>query len=190
VIPVRRILSEKRHIVIPLAIALAANVVLYLVAVYPLSRKVGSAEQRADAARAARLGAEREHAAARATLEGKDRADTELKKFYAEILPSDQTAARRITYLRLDRLAREAGLEPGRTQFSTKDVRDSSLTELDTQVELQGDYRAIRRFVYLLETAPEFTIIENVDLSSSEDGPLQLTLSLVTYYRTSGSNGD
>ncbi len=188
-IPVKRVVTEKRAVVLPLVIALAANVVLYAAAVYPLSRKVGSAEQRANAARAARQSAEREHTAARATLEGKDRADRELRRFYAEVLPADQTAARRITYLRLDRLAREAGLEPGRARFEPKDVKNSSLTELNTTLELQGDYRAIRRFVYLLETAPEFTIIQNVELSSSDEGALQLTLSLATYYRTA-SHGD
>lgn len=188
-IPLRRVVAEKRAIVWPLAIALAANVVLYAVAVYPLARKVGSAEQRAETARAARQGAEREHRAARATLEGKDRADRELRKFYAEVLPADQTAARRITYLRLDRLAREAGLDPGRARFDAKPIKNSSLTELRTTLELEGDYRAIRRFVYLVETAPEFTIIRNVELASSEDGPLQLTLSLATYYRTA-EHGD
>lgn len=189
-IPVKRVLAEKRRMVIPLVIALAANVVLYAVAVYPLSRKVGSAEQRATAARAARLAGERDHRAARATAEGKERADQELRKFYAGVLPTDQAAARRITYLRVDRLAREAGLEPGRTRFTPKEVRDSSLTELETEVELQGDYRAIRRFLYLLETAPEFTIIDNVSLSSSDQGTLHLTLSLATYYRTRGGDGD
>ena len=188
-IPLRRVVTEKRAVVLPLAIALGANVVLYAAAVYPLARTVGTAEQRASIARAARQAAEREHAAARATLEGKDRADQELRKFYAEVLPANQTAARRITYLRLDRLAREAGLEPGRARFEPKEVKNSSLTELETTLELQGDYRAIRRFVYLLETAPEFTIIQNVELASSDQGPLQLTLSLATYYRTAG-NGD
>jgi hypothetical protein len=188
-IPVKRIAAEKRTIVVPLLIALAANVVLYAVAVYPLARRVGSAEQRANVARSARQAAEREQNAARATLEGKDRADRELKKFYADVLPADQAAARRITYLRLDRFAREAGLDPGHTRFTPKEVRDSSLTELDTTVELEGDYRAVRRFLYLLETAPEFTIIQNVALSSTEEGPLRLTLSLVTYFRT-GSDGD
>lgn len=188
-IPIRRVAAEKRRIVVPLLVALAANVVLYAVAVYPLARRVGSAEQRANAARSARQAAEREHAAARATLEGKDRADGELKKFYAGVLPADQAAARRITYLRIDRLSREAGLEPGHTRFTPKEVRDSSLTELDTTLDLEGDYRAIRRFLYLLETAPEFTIIENVALSSTEEGPLRLTLSLVTYFRTR-SDGD
>lgn len=185
-IPLRRVVAEKRGTVIALVVVLAANVVLYAAAVYPLARKVGTAEQRASVARAARQGAERQHAAVRATLEGKDRADEELKKFYADVLPANQAAARRITYLRLDRLAREAGLEPGRTRFTPKEVRDSSLTELETDLQLEGDYRSIRRFLFLLETAPEFTIINRVALTSSEEGPLQLALSLVTYYRTPG----
>jgi hypothetical protein len=147
VIPIKRVMAEKRAIVVPLLVALAANVVLFAVAVYPLSRRVGSAEQRAAAARAAR---------------------------------------RKITYLRLDRLARESGLEPGHTRFSPKEVRNSSLTELETTAELTGDYRSIRRFLYLLETSPEFTIIQNLALASSEEGELRLTLSLATYYRTTG----
>lgn len=188
-IPIRRVLDEKRRLVWPLVIALLANVVLYAVAVYPLARKVRGAEAQAEIARAARSAAQREHTVARATLEGKDRAHRELRKFYAEILPSDQPAARRITYLRLARLAREAGLEPGRSAFSALPVKESALTKLSTALDLQGDYGAIRRFVYLLETAPEFTIIENVTLASGGQGGLHLTLQLATYYRTSG-DGD
>jgi Tfp pilus assembly protein PilO len=56
---------------------------------------------------------------------------------------------------------------------------------LMTTLELEGDYRAIRRFIYLVETAPEFTIIQNVTLAQSQQrGSLQLTLSLTTYYWT------
>jgi hypothetical protein len=183
-IPVRRAIHEKRRVIAPLVIALVANVLLYALAVYPLERKAGTAEQLAQIARAARVAAEREQTLARATLEGKDRADRELEKFYAEVLPGGQAAARRITYLRLARLAREAGLEPGRSTFATQAVRGSTLTRLSTALDLQGDYGAIRRFVYLLETAPEFTIIENVTLASSEGGQLNLTLALATYYRT------
>lgn len=183
-IPVRRVIEEKRRFVLPLFVVLLANLVLYAVAVYPLERRVNGAEEQAQIARAARLAGEREHAIARATLEGKDRADRELRKFYAEVLPGDQPSARRITYLRLARLAREAGLEPGRSTFETEALKGSTLTRLGMSLDLQGDYSAIRRFVYLLETAPEFTIIENVTLASSEQGPLNLTLSLATYYRT------
>jgi hypothetical protein len=188
-IPVRRVIDEKRPVVLPLLIALLANVALYALAVYPLERSVGGAEERAQMAGAARAAAARDHVVARATLEGKDRADLELKKFYADVLPGDQRSARRITYLRLSRLAREAGLDPGRSNFTTEPVKESTLTRLGISLDLQGDYGAIRRFVHLLETAPEFTIIENVTLTSSEQGRLQLNLALATYYRTE-ADGD
>lgn len=183
-IPVRRVMREKRGIVMPLFIALLVNVALYAVAVYPLARTTASEEARAAAARTSRNTAARDAAAARATVEGKDRADRELRKFYAEVLPPDQASARRMTYLRLSRLAREAGLELGRASFTQEPVRDSALTELRTVLDLEGEYRAIRRFVFLLESAPEFTIIENVTLTSSEEGTLQLSLDLATYFRT------
>ncbi|MBI2223023.1 MAG: hypothetical protein HYU53_17680 [Acidobacteria bacterium] len=188
-IPVRRVLQEKRGIVWLLFVVLLANVALYAVAVYPLSRKVAGAEERAAVARTSRVAAEREQTIARATLEGKDRADRELQKFYAEVLPGDHAAARRITYLRLARLARDAGLDPGRTSFDAMPVRNSSLTRLAVSLDLQGSYGAVRRFIYLLETAHEFTIIENVALASSEGGELQLNLALATYYRN-GRDGD
>jgi hypothetical protein len=184
VIPLRRVIDERRKTVFPLLVVLLANVALYALAVFPLSRRVAGAEQRAEIARAALRAAARDHDLARATLEGKDRADRELRRFYAEVLPGNQPAARRITYLRLAQIAREAGLEPGRSTFETEPLKESTLTRMGMSLDLQGDYSAIRRFVYLLETAPEFTIIENVSLASSEEGQLHLTLSLATYYRT------
>lgn len=188
-IPVRRVMREKRRVVMPLFVVLLANLVLLAVAVFPLARRVNGAEQRADAMRQSRLGAERELAAARATAEGKDRAARELQKFYAEVLPADQAAARRITYARLARLGREAGLDPGRGRFDAEPVKDSALSQLLITLELEGDYRSIRRFIYLLETAPEFTIIENVLLASAEEGVLRLTLELSTYYK-GAADGD
>ena len=49
---------------------------------------------------------------------------------------------------------------------------------------LKGDYRDIRRFIYELETAPEFIVIEEIVLSQGDEGdPAQvLTLGLATYY--------
>jgi hypothetical protein len=195
-IPLRRVFEEKRRLIMPLLIALLANVALYAFAVYPLERRAAGARQRAENARNARLNGERELAAAKGTIEGTDRADQELKKFYQEVLPRSQAAARRVTYLRLARLAREAELGPGHTaRFEPIEIRDSRLTRLRTTLDLQGSYRAIRRFIYLLETSPEFMIIENVSLSQAgagDDGGLQVTLELSTYYSgpASGSDGD
>ena len=49
---------------------------------------------------------------------------------------------------------------------------------------LAGNYADIRRFIYELDTAPEFVVIEDVSLAQREEGaaPLVLTLQVSTYY--------
>ena len=54
---------------------------------------------------------------------------------------------------------------------------------------LQGDYESVRRFVYALETAPQFVIIDDMTLVQGEAGkPLTLTLALSTYFRVPHGN--
>ena len=85
------------------------NVALYAIVVYPLSKKVAGGEQAAEASAAALAAARRDYAAARATVAGKGQADVELEKFYSEVLPPDVSGARRITFLRIEQLATQAG---------------------------------------------------------------------------------
>ena len=67
--------------------------------------------------------------------------------------------------------------------------KSAHLGRLKTRVVLQGDYENIRQFVYDLETAPEFVIIDDVSIAQTEaNRPLSLTLELSTYYRL-GANG-
>ena len=55
---------------------------------------------------------------------------------------------------------------------------------------LQGDYESFRQFIYELESAPEFVIIDDVTLAQNDPTkPLTLTLQLSTYYRL-GANGN
>jgi Tfp pilus assembly protein PilO len=60
------------------------------------------------------------------------------------------------------------------------------LTRFQTTVELAGRYSDIRTFIHQLETAPEFVVIDTVELAEEdeESGLLNLTLGLSTYYRT------
>jgi Tfp pilus assembly protein PilO len=180
---VRRILQEKRHLVLPLAVALAANVAIFAVAVLPLARKVDAATARAGEAAGALAQAEAAHKAALAVVAGKARADEELKKFYREVLPADWATARRITYLRLVQLANKFGLSP--TQGAAEPRSDdSALTRLQMTMKIAGEYRGIRQFLYALETAPDFVVIENVSLAQGQESnaPLVLTLEVATYY--------
>lgn len=186
----RRILREKRALVLPVAIALAANALIYAAAVLPLTRSVDHAAARADAVAAALDEAKARQATAQATVDGKRRADDELKKFYKDVLPADWTAARRLAYTRLEQLAREFNLRPARTGSEPEADRESALAKLTVTMVVAGDYRDIREFIYELESSPEFVVIDNVALAQSEatNAPLVLTIEVSTYYRAKGDD--
>src|SRR5262249_19168443 len=134
--------------------------------------------------------AQRELASAQALVTGKSAADEELSTFYKKVLPSNLSAARRLTYV-VPALAHKARVKYQAKQMdqeevkeSDRDTRDSRLVRLKTHVVLQGDYEAVRQFVYDLETASEFIIIDDVSLVQADaDKPLTLTIELSTYYR-------
>ncbi len=187
----KRILVEKRPILIPLAAALVVNVLVYALVVYPKGRQEAATVDRANAAAASRQSAEREVAAARALVEGKTRAAQELATFYHDVLPADLTAARRMTYDTLPALAKKTNVTWGErhTDVDATAQKDERLGRLKIRMLLQGDYENLRRFIYELESASEFVIIDDVTLSQSDPTkPLTLTLELSAYYRL-GANG-
>lgn len=188
---VRRVLAEKRTLIVPVAIALLVNVALYAIVVYPLSKKVGGDEQEAESAATALNAARRDFAAARATVAGKGQADQELRTFYREVLPPDVSGARRITFLRIEQLAQKCNLRVERVTSLPKPQSDSNLVKFIYKASLSGEYRNIRRFIHELETAPEFLVLENVDLRQSEveNRALNVEMEIATYYRA-GANGN
>lgn len=186
----RRIFSEKRALILPLAVVLLVNGGVYALVVYPLRTKVAGAEAAAADAAQDRRAAEREQAAVHTTLAGKDQAEKALKKFYRDVLPADMASARRVTS-RLAQLARDADLRYERRMLEPEHDRDSQLSKLRMTMVLQGQYENIRRFIYQLETAPHFVVIEDVKLAQGGDtsAPLSLTVALSTYFRTENGPG-
>ena len=182
----RRILHEKRGLIWPIVAALVINIALFALVVYPLSKKVATGEEDAAAAAAALAGAKEQYNHARQTVTGKTQADTELQKFYQEVLPPDLSGARRITYLRIPQLAQQTNLHFETQTVVPSEVRDSDLGKLTQTAVLTGEYRDIRRFIHQLETAPEFLVIERVDLRQSEierNKGITVTVQLATYFR-------
>lgn len=184
-----RVFEEKRGLILPIAIAVAVNAAVYGIVVYPLARKVAGGEQAAAASAAALSAARRDYASAKATVAGKGQADQELRKFYQEVLPPDIGGARRITFLRIEQLATQAGLRLERETSSPQAQRESSLVKFTYTAALSGEYRNIRRFIHEVEAAPEFLVLENVQLSQSEaeNRGLNVTVQIATYYRAGGS---
>ncbi len=183
-----RIFAEKRALILPVAIGLGINLPIYTLAVYPQTTRIATATQRAEAAARARVTAERTQTEIRAMVAGKGRADQELEKFYTEVLPLDLSGARRVTYLRLAQLAERTNLRYERRTVRMANERESRLAKLDMTMVLAGAYEDVRRFIYELETASEFVVIEDVALAQGDEqnAPLVLTLQVATYYVAGG----
>jgi hypothetical protein len=181
----KRVLVEKRALVIPLLLAIAINIGVYALVVYPLGVKSATAADRAEAAAAAVNAAEADYNSARALVTGKSRAEQELSTFYDDVLPTDVTAARRLTYAALPRLARKSNVkyEQARYEPDLSLQKTTRLGRLQIRIVLEGEYESFRQFLYQLESAPEFVIIDHVTIGQSQNRPLTFTLELSTYYR-------
>jgi hypothetical protein len=142
-------------------------------------------EQREQAATMELQAAERDDAAARGILEGRDRTAVALKEFYGNVLPSGFASARDVTFLRLHQIAEQHDVRTGHQNAATDRDRKGSLQRLKITMQLQGDYENIRRFIYQLESGSDFVVIDSLELGQDAQAgsPLSLTLGLSTYYR-------
>jgi len=179
-----RVFHEKRSVIAPLLAGLVVNLLGYLFVVQPLAARSANVADRAMAAANSLRVAEREQAIARDLVSGKTRADEELNAFYQKVLPADLTAARRMTYSSLPALARRTNVRYDTRRFDTPDPdKDDRLARLQIRMVVQGQYENLRRFIFELESAPEFVIIDDVTLTEGSEGDdLTLRLDLSTYY--------
>ena len=178
----KRILLEKRALIIPLAVGIVLNIGAYALVVYPLGKKSAGAADRAVAAAVSLKAAQQEQAAAAALVSGKSRAEQELSTFYGKVLPADFSSARRLTYAAL---AQKTPVKFLDRRFEPEPIlKDARFGRLKATTQLSGEWEDIRRYIFELESAPEFVIIDNVTLTQAETSkPLTLRLELSTYYR-------
>ncbi len=183
-----RIYAEKRMVLLPLGLAVLINVLAYGFVVRPLAARSAGAADRAAAAASAKMAAEQEEAAARALVTGKAQADEELNAFYRKVLPADLVAARRMTYASIPALANRTNVQYRRRQYDPEEVeKGERLGRLNIRMELAGDYEDIRDFLFALESAPEFVILDEVSLTETDsENALTLVVSLSTYFRIDG----
>src|SRR6516165_1590428 len=140
----KRILVEKRAVVVPLVIGVVANIAAYGLWVYPLGVKSAGAADRAAAA---------------------SRAEQELSTFFDKVLPADLPSARNLTYATLPSLAKQSNVKLVDRRFEVdKTEKGARLGLLKVHTAWQCDYESFRRFIYALETASPFVIIDDVEL--------------------------
>lgn len=185
----RRIFIEKRAIVLPLGIALAANVLAYILVVRPLELKSAGAADRARQSSVALAAAEKDLATARSLVSGKSEADQELSAFYQKVLPADLRAVVKLTYASLPDLAKKTGVRyEARSASNDEADKGAKLGHMRIKMVLRGDYRNIRQFIYELESAPDFVIIDDLTITEKQAGEAQtLTINMSTYFRDKGT---
>jgi hypothetical protein len=181
----RRILVEKRAAIIPLVLGVVGNVAAYALWVYPLGVKSAGAANRADTAALSVQAAERDYAAAKALVTGKARAEQALSTFYDKVLPADMGSALRLTYTTLPEIARKANVKfLSRRIDAEPRKKDSRLGVLKAITQWSCDYSSFRRFIYEVESAPAFVIIDEVSITQTDPAkPLAVRVELSTYYR-------
>src|SRR5690349_484011 len=110
-VPLGRVLGEYRRWLWPVGIVLAVNIAVLIGVVLPLRTSVENAAARAAASEQSLQEAMADMKNAEATRDGQSQASTDLDKFYADVLPANMTAARRITHIKLAQLARARGVD-------------------------------------------------------------------------------
>lgn len=187
----KRIFVEKRALIVPLALGIVGNIAAYGLWVYPLGVKSAGAADRAAAAAQSLQAADQELASARALVVGKSRAEQELSTFFDKVLPADLPSARRLTYATLPSLAKKSNVKLMDRRFEVeRSEKNARLGLLKVHTVWQCDYESFRQFIYALESASPFVIIDDVSLAQSEAAkPLTLVMELSTYFRL-GVNGN
>ncbi len=185
----RRILREHRRWILALGVLVTVNLVALVAGVLPMSGSVRAAEVRARTAAQDADAAVKELKSAAAARDGRDTATKELAQFYQEVLPADVAAARRLLQLQLAQLARKHDVTFTRSAVAPEILKDSNLGRLQATVELVGRYRDVRQFLFELETADDFVVVDKVVLAEGDDesAPLDLTLVVSTYFTAAPS---
>jgi hypothetical protein len=183
----RRVFMERRTVLLPLLVAFVVNVGVLLLGVLPLRQGVKGAESDAINARVNLAGVRAAEKGAKQAQAGKERADQEMKKFYAEILPRNFDAAANLIAFWPIKIAQQSRVKWSSGTTQTKPLQEpSNLVKVSSKATLTGEYADIRRFLYEIETAEQFVIIESVELSQSgsaqSSSVLEVSLEIATYY--------
>jgi hypothetical protein len=181
----KRVIEDKRALVLFLVVGLVANVLAYTMLVRPRGARAAGVVDRATAAARARNAAEREQAQARDLVSGGSRAAEELEAFYAKVLPASRDDARRMMDETLPAMAEKTRVRWLKRTSEVADAGDElRLGQLTINMVLQGEYGDLRNFLYSVESAPQFIVVDDVMLSEGQpDEPLTLAVRMSTFFR-------
>ncbi len=185
-----RIVAEKRWWLALLGMTLAVNIGLYALFVRPLTSNATGAGARAVAAAETLTAAERQFAGVEADQAARRQALQDLAVFRNDVLTGSLAEAR-TTYATLPTIAADTGVTSLRRRSELTPVGDDGrLQRMSVVMELRGDYRELRSFIYELERGPHFVVVDYVTLTEqNETGPLGLVVTLSIYFANPDNAG-
>ena len=182
---VRRILVEKRAIVLPLIALALANAAVYFFVRPSLERRGEASRRRAMAIGAELASAVKAETTMKAAVESQAKAREDLARFEERVLPADQASARRLLYLRVAEMADDSNLVFDRRTLAETSEPDTTLVRLDMSLQLEGTYADVRRFLHAVESAKEFLVVRNLGLGESPEGEgfVRLSVTVSTFFK-------
>jgi Tfp pilus assembly protein PilO len=159
--------TKKRYFA-PLLAAALVNAVVYAGVTYRLATKQERLTRELAALSERKTAQQAELATLRAEGERIARNQQTVERFFGEVVgarPSGLTEA----LAEIDRLAREASVERGRTNY-TQATTDVGLAEITASMPLRGSYFDLVSFVNRLERSSRFFLLKELELASAPSG--------------------
>jgi type IV pilus assembly protein PilO len=120
-----------------------------------------------------------------------ERARQEGDGFLAEYTTDRRTIFSTI-FAELDRVTREAGIQPRPSSYELDQVEGSdTLYQMDISAAYEGSYASLTKFVNLLDKSPRFLIIESLMAAPQQSNAgdlLSVTIKLDTFVREQAGN--
>lgn len=160
---------------------IAINLVILAVLVTPRRNAIASLQDQYGELRQAVAGDQKEVHGLKSRVEKLQRAQSDLKKIYSEILLPEKEGVVAIR-LELEDLARSLQVKRGDFTYQYRAQDEFRLEEFKLAVPVEGNYRNIRKFINSIERSKHFLILNRVDLSSdNKPDALSLDFQLSTY---------
>jgi Tfp pilus assembly protein PilO len=160
-------------------VLLLADVVVFAAITWPRLTSVRRAEGRAldVSQRLAALEKVWSQASTRKALLAQNRQDIEgLSRDHLRYRADDLFAAQR----EIEKLARDAGLQPKKSAYSISKVRGTDLVRCEITLPLDGSYTNLTGFLARIEAAKRFIVVDQMALAREEDGArMSLKLSAI-----------
>ncbi len=83
-------------------------------------------------------------------------------------------------------IAAKSGVKATNFTFQPKPVPNRSVSELDINMSVEGDYPSLLKFVNGIERSKNFYFLNQLQLAEGSANAVRLQLDLHTYYRTQG----